>query len=198
MPRPRRGPDGTIGGVSGPPYELVFQETPVFVFEHAAHCHDCSRIDDPTDAVAPPDLPELTFDVSVTLDGAVIASSAFREVCRQIPGIVFHRLDGADGCYLVDVDRVVGVEPFDSRIRSGPECATCGRPRYVIRAGPLHLARNDVLPEGFSRTDTEFGDTADFGSEQPVCLRPHLLVDRETGRSLKSADLLGIHLIAQP
>lgn len=198
MDRPTTGPDVTIGDVSGAPYEMVFQETPVFVYEHAAHCHDCSRVEDPTDAVAPPDLPDPTFAVSVTLDGAVIATHAFRETCRELPGIVFHRLDGAEQLWLVDVDRVVDVEPFDSRIRSGPQCATCGLPRYVIRSGPLHLARNEVLPEGFSRTAIEFGDTADFGSEQPVCLRPNLLVDRDTGRLLKGAGLLGVHLIAQP
>lgn len=184
--------------MSGPPYELVFQETPIFVFDDAEHCHDCTRVDDPTDAVAPQDMPAPTFDVSVTLDGAVVATNAFREACHGLPGLVFHRLDGATGCWLVEVDRVVRIEPFDSRVRSGPECVTCGRPRYVIRAGPLHLERNEVLPDGFSRTETEFGDTADFGSDQPVRLRPHLLVDRDTGRILKEAGLLGVHLIAQP
>lgn len=184
--------------MSGPPYELVFQEMPVFVYGDAEHCYDCSRVEDPTDAVAPPDMPAPTFDVSVTLDGAVVATTAFWEVCRRLPGIVFHRLDGAPGCWLVEVDRVVRIEPFDSRVRSGPECATCGRPRYVVRSGPLHLARNEVLPEGFSRTATEFGDTADFGSEQPVTLRSHFLLDRDTGRLLKDSDLLGVHLIAQP
>lgn len=170
----------------------------MFVFEQAEHCPDCSRVQDPTDAVAPADMPEPTFDVSLTLDGAIIATDAFRTACADVPGIAFQRLEDGGGCWLVEIERVVRIEPFDSHVRAGPLCVTCGLPRYVIRSGPLHLDRSEALPEGFSRTETTFGDTADFGSEQPVSLRPHILLDRESGRRLKEAHLLGVHLIAQP
>lgn len=182
----------------GSPFELVFQEIPIFVFAGADHCPDCSRVSDATMASAPSDMPSPTFDISVSYDGAMIATDAFRDVCDAMPGAEFAPLQGAPGCWRFDVDRVVRIDPFDSHVRSGTVCETCGEPRYVIRTGPLHLHRHESLPDGFSRTDAGFGDTADFGPSQPVRLRSHVLVDRATGRALKAAQLLGIHLIAQP
>lgn len=177
---------------------MVFQEIPVFIYGAAGHCTDCSRVTEPGMAKAPVDMPAPTFDVSVSLDGAVLVTDTFREVCDEADGVVFAPLEGAPGVSLLVADRIVRVEPFDSHIRTGPACATCGEPRYVIRVGPLHLQPEDRLQPGFSRTDIGFGDTGDFGSTQPVFLRPHVLVDRDTGRLLKSAGLLGVHLIAQP
>ena len=189
---------GTIDRVSGPPSELVFQEFKVFVYARAPHCPDCSRVETPCAADAAPDLPPLTFDVSQTLDGAIVASSAFRSACDPVDGIRFEPIDGLDDRWVVEVDRTVRVDPFESHVRSGPTCGTCGRPRYVTRSGPLHLEAGEVLEPGFSRTDIELGDTADFGSSQPIRLRPGLLVDRGTARLLKASDLLGVHLITQP
>jgi hypothetical protein len=189
---------GTIQCVSGPPFEMVFQEVKVFVYARASHCQVCTRVTDPSQAIAPDDMPVPTFDVSATLDGAVIATDAFRDICREVPGVTFTPLEGAVGCWLVDVDQVVRLEPFDSHVRWGLPCEACGRPRYAVRSGPLRLNPDEVLPTGFSHTDVEFGDTADFGFDRPVLLRPSLLVDRGTGRLLKSSGLLGIHLITQP
>ncbi len=182
----------------GSPFELVFQEIRIFVYGNADHCPDCSRVSDPATATAPTGICTPTFDVSVSLDGAIIATDAFRDVCEDVPGATFTPLDGADGCWRFDVDRIVRIDPFDSNVRAGTNCETCGEPRYLVRAGPLHLHPHEVLQPGFSRTDAGFGDTADFGSTQPVWLRPHVLLDRDTGRALKESHLLGIHLIAQP
>lgn len=193
-----RVPDGTIGSVRDSPFELVFQEIPIFVYADADHCPDCSRVSDPAQASAPDGMSSPTFDISVTLDGAMIATDAFRETCSDIPGVSFAPLRGADGCWRFEVDRVVRIDPFDSHVRAGTTCETCGEPRYLVRAGPLHLHSQDTLLDGFSRTDLGFGDTADFGSTQPVWLRSHVLLDRDTGRMLKESGLLGIHLIAQP
>lgn len=190
--------DGTIGHVPGPPFELVFQEIPIFVYGDADHCPDCSRVSDPLLAKAPEDMPPPMFDISVSFDGAMIATDAFRDLCGDIPGAAFNLLDGAPGCWQLDVEQVVRIDPFDSHVRTGTVCETCGEPRYLIRAGPIHLHPKENLQAGFSRTDADFGDTADFGSTQPVRLRPHVLLDRDTGRRLKESGLLGIHLIAQP
>jgi hypothetical protein len=184
--------------VFGPPSELVFQELQTFVYTDAPHCSDCSRVEEPALGAAEPDVVPLTFDVSRTLDGAVVASSAFREACDQIDGVRFEPVVGADDRWIVQVERTVRIDPFASHVRSGPTCETCGRPRYVTRSGPLRLESSDPLEPGFSRTDLEFGDTADFGPSQPIRLRPDLLVDRGTARRLKATGLLGIHLITQP
>jgi len=184
--------------VPGSPFELVFQEMPVFVYQDAEHCPHCSRVSDPATARAPADMPSPTFDISVSYDGAMIATDAFRDLCESIPGAVFTPLLDAPGCWRFDVDRIVRIDPYDSYVNIGTTCEGCGEPRYLIRAGPLHLHPHETLQPGFSRTEAGFGDTADFGSAQPIRLRPHVLVNRDTGRMLKQSGLLGVHLIAQP
>lgn len=177
---------------------MVFQELATFVYGDAPHCDDCSRVEPPAAAMVSEKLPTPVFDVALTLDGAIVASGAFRAVCAGIDGIEFRPLLGADDRWVVEVDRVVRIDPFESHVRRGPICATCSRPRYVTRTGPVHLESNEPVPAGFSRSDAEFGDSADFGRRQPIRLRPLILVDRDTARALKAADLLGIHLITQP
>lgn len=178
--------------------ELVFQENDSFAFGEAAACGGCSRVFD--DSTVDPGfvLVFRTFDVSVTNDGAVIVTDAFVSACADTPGVRFEPIASQPDLAVLHVDRIVRIEPFGSGVASGSDCSVCGAPRYRIRRGPIHLHADEVVPIGFSRTDLVFGDTADFGSEQPVSMRPHFLVDRATGRALKEAPLIGVHLITQP
>lgn len=146
----------------------------------------------------PDDAPERTFDIALTFDGAVVVSDRFRSVCADLPGARLSPVDGVDDAWLLDSEAVVRLEPFDSHVHDGPSCVTCGEPRYVTRRGPLVLRPGEVLPEGFSQSDVGFGDTADFGSGQPIRMRPSLFVDRATMRALKAAELLGVHTVVQP
>lgn len=175
--------------------ELVFQENGSFAFTGAASCPGCSRVIG--DSVVDPgfELVVPTFDVSVTNDGAVIVTDAFVDACDDAPGARFDSV--GPGIAVMWVETVVHIEPFASGVASGPECTECGAPRYRVRRGAIRLDGDEVVPDGFCRTDLEFGDTADFGPEQPVAMRPHLLVDRSTGRRLKDAALIGVHLITQ-
>lgn len=174
---------------------MVFQEVDTFVYAKADHCAGCSRVLDATQAEAVPRSPRPAFDIALTLDGAIIASDAFVAVAKEMAGGRLEPLDGMPGWWIFTVDRLVRIDPFDSHYRTGPLCDTCGEPRYVTRSGPIRLEEDEVLHDGFSRTTSGFGDTADFG-DHPVFLRPHILLDRATGRTLKSAGLLGVHLIA--
>ncbi len=180
-----------------PPSELVFQELATFVYGQAPHCADCMRVDLWDVPIVTGDLPTPTFDVAQTLDGAVVASATFRAACADLAGIEFIPLVGSQDRWTVEVDRIVRIDPFGSHVRTGPMCMTCSRPRYVTRTGPVRLESSEPLPSGFSRSDIEFGDSADFGSDQPIRIRPLILVDRATSRALKNAALLGIHLITQ-
>lgn len=184
--------------MSGPPFELAFQENQSFLFGSARHCPGCSRVLD--EGVVDPDfeLRTHTFDVSITHDGAVIVSNSFVVACAGLPSVRFEPLPTEPGHAVLRVDREVRIDPFASDVAAGPICDRCGGPRYRVRRGPLHLADDEVLQPGFSSTDLTFGDTADFGPDQPIRLRPHIVVDRETGQHLKSAGLIGVHLIAQP
>ena len=176
---------------------MVFQEYRAFVYDGAVSCSDCSRVTSPS-VIAATALPMPTFDVSESLDGAIVASDAFRDVCVDVPGVSFAPLDDLGGYSLLEVGQVVRIDQFDSRIRYGPICTTCDRPRYVTRSGPIRLESDEDLPRGFSCSEMEFGDSADFGPDQPIRFRPLVLVDRTTARLLKSAPILGVHLIAQP
>lgn len=167
------------------------------MYGEAPHCRACSRVESVVEGIAADGAFAPRFDVSKSFDGAIVVSDAFRDVCVDVPGITFTPLSGG-GHWTAEVDRVVAIEPFESHVRWGPPCEACDQPRYVTRSGPLRLQADGTLPSGFSCTDVEFGDTADFGPSRPVRLRSLVLVDRATARLLKSASLLGIHLITQP
>lgn len=179
-------------------FEMVFQEHRSFAFTDAAHCSGCSRVDD--DAVARPgaDFSPPPFDVCVTLDGCVLASHEFTIHAANLEGIRFDPIPEVVGWSVLAVDPMVRIDPFASKVRWGSPCERCGEPRYSVRDGPIRLAEDEKVPEGFSHTDLAFGDTADFGADQPVRIRPAILVDAATRQLLKSVDLLGLHFIAQP
>jgi hypothetical protein len=45
------------------------------------------------------------------------------------------------------------------------------------------------IPAGFSRTDLAFGDSLNFGPNQPVLLASVIIVDHELGRRLRAMHL---------
>lgn len=183
--------------MTGSRRELVFQDFAAFVYGSAPHCPSCTRVTDPAAAALPDDAPDPPFDVSLTFDGAVLASGSFRAACRGVAGARFSRVAGADDLWLLEVDPIVRLEPFDSNVRQGPSCDACGHVRWSTRSGPQVIDGDDGSA-GLVRSDIEFGDTADFGADQPIRLRPALFVDGATASVLKGADLLGVHLIVQP
>lgn len=195
---PHRPADVTIANVAEPPKELVFQENESFIFAHGPACPGCSRVLD--DSALDPDfvLVDRTFDVSLTHDGAVVVSEAFVSVCADTPGVRFEPIANESQYAVLRVDPIVRIEPFGSGVKEGPICSECGEPRYCVRRGPIHLDVDQIVGPGFSRTDMVFGDTADFGPDRPIAMRPHYLVDRATGKALKDAVLIGVHLITQP
>lgn len=180
------------------PVELVFQENESFAFGTARHCAGCSRVLAEHEVDPDFELRNRTFDVSVTNDGAVIVTEAFVVACAGMPSVRFESLASEPDYAVMLVDREVRVDPFGCDIITGETCEYCHGPRYRIRRGPLHLRAGELVEPGFSSTDLTFGDTADFGLDQPVRLRPHILLDRATARVLKGAGLIGVHLIAQP
>lgn len=168
------------------------------MFGGAPHCPDCTRVLDPSWIDPGFRLRQTSFDVSATYDGCVVVSEAFVTACDGVDGARFVPIESSPGFSTLDVERVVRLERFDSHVREGPTCQECGGPRYVSQKGPLRLLEDEILEPGFSRTDLSFGDTADFGPEQPIWIRPRLLVDEDTGRALKAAGLWGVHFIQHP
>jgi hypothetical protein len=186
----------TLTGVTAAPYEFLFQDNESFAYEGAPHCPDCTRVLD--DSWIDPEF-ELAlpgFDISVTSDGCVVASTAFVATCEGLGGIAFAPIASAPGWSVVRVERVVHLDPFMNRLLVGPACRECGHPRYSVRDGPLRLLAGERIQPGFSRTDLTFGDTADFGRQHPIRVGPVLVADEMTVRLLKLAELRGVHVIA--
>lgn len=181
-------------------FEMVFQEHRSFAFGGAPHCASCTRVLDGAEASLPVngEFEEPRFDVCVTLDGCVLASHEFGLMAQGLRGVRFLPIREHPGWSAMIVDPVVRIDPFASKVRWGSPCDRCGEPRYSVRDGPIRFAEDEEPPSGFCRTDLGFGDTADFGSEQPVRIRPSILVDATTRKILKSGDLLGLHFITQP
>ncbi|MEO6570481.1 MAG: hypothetical protein ABIO83_02940 [Ilumatobacteraceae bacterium] len=186
--------------------EIVFQESDAFVFGGAPHCAGCSRVLD--EAWVDPGfrMPSPAFDISVTTDGCLVVSDALVEACDGIPGARFTAIATAPGYATMHVDPVARVDVVTTEVRNGTACEVCGVPRYVIRKAAVRLLDPafDLDPDeaatfpsvGFVRTDLAFGDTADFGPEQPIRPRPVIFVDEANAQRLKRAGLTGVHVIA--
>lgn len=178
------------------PYEFVFQDNRSFMYADAPHCSECSRVLD--DGWISPDF-DLTgprFDVSMTSDGCIIVSDRFIATCVSIDGLSFRPIPSLPGYSVVDAVPTFRLDPFMNRIRNGVDCKHCERPRFVVHDGPLSLAVDSELPLGFSRSELEFGDSADFGPDHPIRLVPVIAADGDTVAALKDAGLTGIHVIA--
>lgn len=178
------------------PYEFVFQDNRSFMYADAPHCPDCSRVLD--DGWISPDfaLDGPRFDISMTSDGCIIASDRFIAACIEIDGLSFRPIPSLPGYSMVEAVPTFRLDPFMNRIRTGIDCKRCGQPRFVVHDGPLALAVESELPVGFSRSEREFGDSADFGPDRPIRLVPVIAADEDTVAALKAAGLTGIHVIA--
>ena len=124
-----------------------------------------------------------------------MASVAFIEACDGIPGVSFVPLPTTAGFAIMRVERVVYVDAEASGTEFGELCEECRHPRYVIRPGPLYPVEGQLIERGFSRTHLGYGDTADFGPNQPNHLDPRIVVDSDTASTLEAAQLRGVHLV---
>lgn len=127
-----------------------------------------------------------TFDLSYTFDGFSIVSSRFQRFCEvhQYDTLQFRTLAKEPEFFVFDVTRVLRFDAARRGTRFEDYCDLCKRYRFITRAVPVILLDTDHVPEGFSRTDLEFGSN---DAKAPI-----LLVGRETKRALEVSGLVGL------
>jgi hypothetical protein len=180
----------------GLPFEFVFQDNGSYMYADAPSCSDCTRVLDDQWISPEFELRGPRFDISMTTDGCLVASDRFVEACASIGGLEFRPIPAEPGFSVVDVTATVRLDEFENHIRFGVTCPQCGNQRFVVHDGPLKLAAGQVLPEGFSRSELVFGDTADFGPDIAIRFAPVVMADESTARGLKATELRGVHVIA--
>ncbi len=126
------------------------------------------------------------FDFSYTYDGAAIVSHPFVEIASSFSGARFEPLLGEPGFFLMVVEPQVTFDSQRRQTRFDQRCGTCGRYYSVAGAHPVFLKEGGV-PDGFSRTDLEFGT----GREQHAVY----MADPTTAQALKVAGLEGLDLL---
>ena len=77
-------------------------------------------------------------DLSVTYDGAVVASASFAEAVRGEPGVIFLPLRSTGGFFSMIVTQEVLFDAERVGTRFGNVCSMCGRFGFAI--GPDHHA----------------------------------------------------------
>ena len=140
-----------------------------------------------------PSIPELSecmvsFDISSTLDGLLIASHQFRATYEknQLRGLVFHSLKNCPRLYSVEITRSVPFDWVRRKTRFGEKCGKCGRNSYVVGAKPAFFKSEvlQLLANEFARSDLEFAD----GDE----MHPLLICGSGAARALTESKLSGI------
>lgn len=129
------------------------------------------------------------YDVSYSNSGVYVVTKRFRTCVEgnSLTGLEFTPLQTG----LFSIRPKVSV-PFDATRRGTQflkQCQVCGQYESVVRASPVFLAGNTVIPErGFVRTDLEFGS---FDEKHPL-----VLCGSEAAEVLRGANLKGLMLTA--
>ena len=132
-------------------------------------------------------------DLVATYDGYLLVSRRFKEYCvhQKFPGTVFVPLP-ADAQFLwLRSNRMLPFDVEARRTRKGDFCDVCRAFHTVAGATPAFLTGvSEPIPEGFYRTDVEFGS----GHEQsPLIIVANQTFDRLLSQGFKgieSADVL--------
>lgn len=130
-----------------------------------------------------------SYDVSLTYDGVVVVSEAFRQVYDKggLTGLRFKRLRCTPPLYYVWATRSVEFDSERSGTRFFDRCGSCGRYKTVVGTTPVFLRPESFVgSREFVRTDIEFAS----GDEK----HPLLLCGGNAARALNSRDLKRLYL----
>jgi hypothetical protein len=157
----------------------------------AVRCPQCLQLLDkfgqtlPKGTIARP----ATHDVSISTDGVLVTSTAFRASVLELLGSdAMEFIPLMHGMFAAMPRRTV---QFDARKRGTQfenQCSTCGQYETVVGATPVFLADASSLGStDIARTDLEFGS----GDEK--C--PMILLGIEAARRLNGCRLKGLALV---
>lgn len=129
------------------------------------------------------------FDISITYDGVVVVSDAFKTAydLNGLSGLWFVPLPDDSAFFNIQATDIVAFDAERRGTRFIKQCDSCGQFESVAGATPIYLKEGSTIADlGFVRTDLE------FGSEDEK--HPLLLCGPSAGKALKHAKLKGLDL----
>jgi len=105
------------------------------------------------------ELVKKSYDISSTYDSYLIVSNRFREFClnQEYLGISFYPIPNYPDNFYFDIQRIVRYDAKRRETRFLEYNSECEEYNEVVGATPVCLVDNQTLPDGFFRTDIEFG-----------------------------------------
>jgi hypothetical protein len=175
-------------------YQRIHQELVPDMSGHSRpgvrRCEKCGDIvnkwDEPLTGLV---IKERLYDISITYDGIVLVSDAFRKAYDEasLGGLVFRALPTDPGFHSIQTARVVSFDYERRKTRFLKKCNVCERWESVVGATPVLLESGSVIGDReFVRTDLEFGN---FDAKHPL-----LLCGLEAGKALRGFGLRGVDL----
>ena len=158
---------------------------------HVATCGGCGRKTNPSYISPSFRVRRRDADLVATYDGYLLGSQRLRNHCVEnlSPGARFVPLPGDDGFYWLRPDRIVEFDPVARQTKFERLCPDCGAFYSVAGATPARLKVDPAsVPDGFFRTDLEFGS----GPEQS----PLIVVAGRTSALLRNGRFRGLSLTA--
>jgi hypothetical protein len=158
---------------------------------HVATCGGCGRKTDPSYISPTFRVRHRDADLVATYDGYLLASRRLKNHCieSRSPGAHFVTLPADDDFSWLCPDRIVEFDPVARHTKFERPCPDCGAFYTVAGATPARLKVDPAtLPDGFFRTDLEFGS----GPEQS----PLIVVAGRTAALLRDGKLRGLSLKA--
>jgi hypothetical protein len=133
-------------------------------------------------------LTKKSYDISFTYDSYLIVSDRFKQFCldNKYSGVSFFEIPNYKTKFLMLVSNVV---KFDTNRRETTFIdfnSDCSEYNEVVGATPVCLSNNSILPDGFYRTDIEFGRS--YAKDAII------LVGLDTGAKLKAQKFKGLYL----
>ena len=106
-------------------------------------------------------------DISSTYDNFTIVSNQFKSFCEQegYEGLEFVTLPNSPGFYWFKIHNVIELDPQDDGIKFINYNEQCQGYEEVIGANPIHLKGNELIPDGFFRSNLCFGS---FATKTPL------------------------------
>lgn len=160
------------------PLELLPGDCYEHFFEGAPCCPRCLAVTEPEWVSPTFALKRDRADAVYTRDGALVVTARFRDHHPDDAGVRYRSLPADTEHYRLMVDQVVQVE-LSRTSGDADRCELCGRAaRY---GAPTRLLSEDSLPDGFSRSDVEYGGLGGF----PRLQLPAIFVDPDTALRLR-------------
>jgi len=128
------------------------------------------------------------YDISYTYDSYLIVSDRFKQFCADNPyaGVSFFPIPNYPTKFLLLVSNIVKVDPIRRETKFDEFNSACNEYNEVTGATPVCLMDNSILPDGFYRTDIEFG--------RGYAKAGIILVGPETGAKLRTHKFKGLYL----